>query len=175
MKKTRQILMLSVAVLTMGALLAACGSSDSSSDPAVQVSDAWARTTAPTQTEGAVYMTIESADGDRLVGAQVPASVAAKAEIHESMEKSGETGDSEEGMESGDTAAGGGEDHGMMTMKEVGEVEIPAGETVKLEPGGFHIMLMHLKGPIEAGETIPVTLDFEKDGTVKVDATAKDE
>jgi copper(I)-binding protein len=62
-----------------------------------------------------------------------------------------------------------------MGMKEVDQIDIPAGETVTLEPGGYHIMLIDLAKPIESGDTVPVTLDFEKAGKIEVDATAREE
>ena len=55
-------------------------------------------------------------------------------------------------------------DGGMMTMSEVDEIEIPAGDTVKLEPGGYHIMLMELVEQLSAGDEIELTLDFHESG-----------
>ena len=60
-------------------------------------------------------------------------------------------------------------------MEEVDRVEIPAGGSVTLEPGGHHIMLMDLVEPIEPGDTIPVTLELERAGEIQVDATAREE
>lgn len=78
-----------------------------------------------------------------------------------------------------DEMHGSGEMHGdsgaMMGMKQIDQLDIPAGETVTLEPGGFHIMLLELKGQINDGDTIPVTLTFEKAGEIQVEAVAKDE
>ena len=60
--------------------------------------------------------------------------------------------------------------NGVMSMKEVeGGIEIPAGGTIQLEPGGNHVMLMGLKAPLVEGETLPLTLVFEKAGKVDVD------
>lgn len=198
MKKLALLLTL---VLSMGVVLAACGSddSDSGSSSSVEVSDVWTRATTPTQDTGAVYMTIESADGDTLTNASVPTSVAGKTEIHETT-TDGEATESEDSMESGsmdsgsdsgsmesdssmegnsDEMHGSGEMHGdsgaMMGMKQIDQLDIPAGETVTLEPGGFHIMLLELKGQINDGDTIPVTLTFEKAGEIQVEAVAKDE
>ena len=57
----------------------------------------------------------------------------------------------------------------VMKMRPLAEgLEIPAGETVVLAPGGFHIMFMGLKQALVEGETITVTLTFEKAGTVDV-------
>lgn len=180
----KKLILAATLILALGAVVAACGSSDSDSNDkaSVEVTDAWARATTPTQDSGAVYMTISSNDGDALLKAEVPKSVAGMTEVHETT-TDGEPTAAEDQMESGATGMTGddgsdemhGSDSSMMGMKEVDKIEIPAGETVVLEPGGFHIMLMELKSPIKAGDTIPVTLTFEKAGTVQVDATAKDE
>lgn len=61
------------------------------------------------------------------------------------------------------------EQDGVAKMIHVDAVDIPAGETVALEPGGFHVMFMGLRGdPFEVGEEIPATLVFEKAGEVEV-------
>ena len=58
---------------------------------------------------------------------------------------------------------------GIASMKHVDGISIPAGQTVTLEPGGYHIMFMGLKGdPFEIGETIPATLVFEHAGDIDV-------
>ena len=194
------------AILCCGALLAACSSDDSSSD-SVNVSDVWTRITAPTATMGAVYMKLESADGDKLMSASVPTDIAGKTEVHEtvtgdegeSMEGESMNGDSMDGehTDGGDTDGGdmggetmdgehtdggdmggetmdGKEGDAMMGMRPIESLELPAGEEVSLEPGGYHIMLFELKAPIADGDTIPVTLTFEKAGEVTVDAEARD-
>ena len=62
---------------------------------------------------------------------------------------------------------------GIMKMRPVPEgVEIPAGETVNLAPGGYHLMLLELKKPITEGEMVPVTLEFEQAGAVDVELAA---
>ena len=55
-----------------------------------------------------------------------------------------------------------------MKMREVPPIAIAPGETVKLAPGGLHIMLLGLKQPLEKGARIPMTLRFEKAGSVEV-------
>ncbi|GIT90398.1 hypothetical protein JANAI62_01200 [Jannaschia pagri] len=60
---------------------------------------------------------------------------------------------------------------GVMMMSEVeGGIPVPAGETVVLQPGGLHLMLMGLTGPLEAGATHEVTLTFEQAGEMSVTA-----
>jgi hypothetical protein len=56
----------------------------------------------------------------------------------------------------------------VMRMREIGSLELPAGKTVTLAPGGLHLMLMDLKSPLKVGEKIPVKLRFERAGEVEV-------
>jgi copper(I)-binding protein len=171
MKKTALGL---AAIAVSATLLAACGSDDTSSSESVSVSDTWARVTAPTATMGAIYMDLESADGDTLLSASVPSDIAGKTEIHETV-------DSESGMDEGSSMNDGSSmdesssmDPEMMGMREVDSIELPAGEEVKLEPGGYHIMLLDLQQPIEMGDTIEVTLDFQNAGEINVEAGAEE-
>ncbi len=81
---------------------------------------------------------------DRLVGAR---SAAARTEIHRSVEE-----------------------NGVMKMLPMEEgIEIPAGGTVTLAPGGLHVMFMGLSAPLTAGAKFPVTLVFEKAGEIEVE------
>jgi copper(I)-binding protein len=164
-------------------LLAACGSDDDSTAdttttaaPAaeIDVADVWARTSPAVATAGAVYMTITNAGtaDDALVGAAVDPSVAATVELHETVEAEGEDSmTTTTGMGSGTTTRAGG---GMMSMQPVDEIPVPAGETVSLEPGGYHVMLLELAEPLEIGTTITVTLTFEQFGPVEVTAEVRD-
>jgi copper(I)-binding protein len=169
-------------LLGAGLLLAGCGSDDNASDdttttvaeattttteaatttaPAgeLTIDGAWARTSPSATTKGAIYLQINNGTDtdDALLDASVDAAVAGKVEIHETK------------MAGGDTTGG-----GMMEMAEVDEIPVPAGETVSLEPGGFHIMLMDLVAPLEKESTIEVTLTFENAGEVVVEAEVRD-
>ena len=58
---------------------------------------------------------------------------------------------------------------GVMKMREMAEgIEVPAGGTLELKPGGYHMMFLELAGPFKEGESVPVTLTFEKAGAVEV-------
>ncbi len=117
----------------------------------VSVTDAWARATMPGQKVSAAYMTIRSDVDAKLLGASSTA--VPRVELHE-MRMDGE----------------------VMRMREVGTLALPAGKPVKLEPGGYHIMLMNLGRPIAAGEAVPLTLTIESDGrqeTIEVKAEAR--
>jgi copper(I)-binding protein/uncharacterized protein YcnI len=112
----------------------------------LEISAAFARATLPNAPVGGGYLTITNTGGeaDRLVSVTSP--VAAMTALHQ-MKMEGD----------------------MMKMGELPEgVVIPAGETVTLAPGGMHIMFMNLTQPLVEGETVPVTLTFEKAGPVEV-------
>ena len=110
--------------------------------PKVEVTQAWARATPGKSTIGAAYATVTAPTGDRLIAASTP--VAGEAQIHQHT------------ME-----------NGVMKMRQVDAVPLPAGQAVTLSPGGYHIMLVDLKAPLVAGQSFPLTLTFEKAGTVE--------
>jgi copper(I)-binding protein len=114
----------------------------------LEVNNAWARATAGKADTGVAYVTIQSPTADRLVAASTPA--AKKAELHTM---------SMQGM--------------VMKMRPIAGLDIPAGQPVTLKPGGEHIMLMGLNKPLRAGETFPLTLDFEKAGPRTVNVTVE--
>lgn len=116
----------------------------------ITVEGAWARSSAAVASAGAAYLEItNNGEADALVGASVDPSVAATVEIHETLMMAGTTGDM------GSPTTG-----GMMTMQPVDEIALPSGETVSLEPGGYHVMLLDLAAPLETGSTITITLSF---------------
>ncbi len=61
----------------------------------------------------------------------------------------------------------------MLMMRPVAKINVPAGNKVEMKPGGYHIMLLNLKRDLKAGETIGVTLQFEKAGKIPATATVK--
>jgi len=181
--RARSIAVALAAVLALGGL-AACGSdSDSSTSSAtttgsgsITVTDVWARESAMSSGNGAVYFVItnDGTTGDELVGASVESDVAAKAEIHETVEATSDSMDgdmpgSTEGSMSGSTMGG----TGMMTMQPVDSVAVPAGGTVEFAPGGYHVMLIDLATPLEVGTSFPLTLTFAKAGTVTLTAEVR--
>jgi copper(I)-binding protein len=142
---THRLVRLLTAVL-MVAPLGLCLSAAPRADDAIQVTDAFTRA-APAGGVGGLFLTIvNTGPADRLTGAASPE--AGRAELHES------------------TSA-----DGVMRMRPVAGLDIPAGGTVKLAPGGYHLMLMGLKHGLAAGGQLPVTLNFEKAGKVEVTAT----
>jgi periplasmic copper chaperone A len=155
--------------LGLGFGLSACGSDDEPAAGGISVLDPWARATAEGQANGAVYMVLEAEDADRLVSASVPASVAAEAQIHEVVtvepdaEMSSETsGDMSSGMDGMDAT---------MRMQEMMDgLPLPAGEAVTLQPGSYHVMLLDLVEPLEAGDEVQVTLQFAEAGQITITA-----
>ena len=62
----------------------------------------------------------------------------------------------------------------VMSMRQVEAIDVPAGGTVALEPGGFHLMILGLKRDLKAGDRVRLTLRFEHAGTVEVDAAVRE-
>jgi copper(I)-binding protein len=171
-------------VLALALVGAACGDDGDDAgggDASVTVEDVWARTSPAAQANGAVYMVVTGGDvDDALVGVSVPPSVADRAELHETAQddaSTGEMGEGEMGTDGSATGEGAGTTTmagGMMTMREVERIDVPAGTVVRLEPGGHHVMLLELAAPLEIGQEIPVTLTFAGAGTVAVTAEVRE-
>ncbi len=106
----------------------------------------WSRATAASQANGAAYLMITNGGtADRIVAASTPR--AARVELH-THDMDGE---------------------GVMRMRQVEAIELPAGETTALQPGGLHIMLFELQGQLVEGETYPLTLTLEAAGSVELE------
>ena len=103
-------------------------------------------------------------------GASVPTSVAAQTQIHETVVADTTTTMAQGSSSSSMDMSGSG---GAMTMKQVSGVDIPAGGTVTFQPGGYHIMLLDLVKPLTVGESIPLTLTFQKAGDIAVQAQVR--
>jgi len=129
----------------------------------ITVTDAWARTSPMVAAAGAAYMVIENTgtETDALLGASSPA--AATVEVHETYKVEAESPMASDGM-------GG----GMMGMRPISRLEVPAGGSVELKPGGYHVMLIDLTADLTAGSTIEITLRFENAGEVKVTAEVRE-
>jgi copper(I)-binding protein len=112
----------------------------------VTVVQSWARATAPSAKSGAAFGEIKAASGDRLVAAK--SSAAKRVEIHNHV------------ME-----------NGVARMRRVDGVAIEGGKSVTLHPHGYHIMLIDLVAPLKQGETLPLTLVFEKAGEITMETS----
>jgi len=110
------------------------------------ITQAWSRATPGGAKVAGGYLTIENKGSapDKLIG--VSAEIAGKVEVHEMAT-----------------------DNGVMKMRPLEKgITIEPGKTVKLAPGGHHLMMKELKGPLKQGDKVPVTLEFEKAGKVAV-------
>ncbi|MBM3485896.1 MAG: copper chaperone PCu(A)C [Alphaproteobacteria bacterium] len=110
----------------------------------LQIGHAWARATAGKA--GAAYLEIRNGGGqpDKLVSAASPA--AATVELHTHIR-----------------------DGDVMRMRKVPAIDLAPGKEVKLAPGGLHVMLIGLKAPLKAGDRFPLTLTFDKAGSVTLE------
>lgn len=115
----------------------------------VAVSDASARATAPGQDSATVRLSITSQKDGRLVA--VSSAIADAVEIHGMVHESG-----------------------MMKMRPMDSLPLPAGKTVKLGAGGTHVMLLGLKKPLKTGDIVPlvITVEFADKKQEKVDVNA---
>jgi copper(I)-binding protein len=131
---------------------------------AIEVTDAWARTSPAVADAGAAYMVLTNRGDvdDALVSASVADTVAATVELHETRAAGGMGGD----MGGGGGMGGSSTTTPMMEMVPVDRIDVPAGESVSLEPGGLHIMLLGLVEPLTAGDELELTLTFEVAGDV---------
>lgn len=113
---------------------------------AIEIEDAHARIV-PGAKVGSAYLRIVNAgkEPDRLVAVSTP--MAGKAELHSVTD-----------------------DNGVMKMRRVDGIAVKPGETVELKPGVLHIMLMDVRAGIKPGDTVPLTLTFERAGAKSVSA-----
>ncbi len=112
----------------------------------LSITQAWSRATPGGAKIGVGYLTIENKGStpDRLTSAS--AEIAGKVEVHEMAMH-----------------------NGVMTMRPLDKgLDIDPGKTVKLAPGGSHLMLVDLKNPLKQGDKVPLTLEFEKAGKVNL-------
>jgi len=133
--------------LASAALLLAAAVPTFAQSTSIHIDKPWARATPAGAKTGAAYMTIDNKSGqpDRLTGAS--SDVAKTLQIHE--------------MKVVD---------GVMKMREIpGGLPVPAGGSVTLKPGGYHVMLIGLNKALKKGEKFPLTLVFEKAGKVSIE------
>jgi copper(I)-binding protein len=110
----------------------------------------WARATAGQARNGAAFFTLttKATTDDRLVSASSP--VAEKTELHTHLHE-----------------------NGVMRMRKVDTIPVQPGKPTKLEPSGFHVMLLSLKAPLKVGDVFKLDLEFEKAGKTTVEVTVR--
>jgi periplasmic copper chaperone A len=126
--------------------LAAPASAQEAKTGDLVITQAWSRATPGGAKTGGGYLTIENKGvaADRLIGGS--GDIAARVEVHEMAVN-----------------------NGVMTMRPLDKgLVIEPGRTVRLAPGGYHLMLFDLKAPLKQGDKVPITLEFEKAGKVKL-------
>ena len=118
----------------------------------VAVTEPWVRATVPQQKATGAFMQLTATKETKLVEARSP--VAGVVEIHEMAMKDG-----------------------IMSMRAIPGLPLPAGKAVELKPGGYHVMLMDLKQQVKEGDTVPITLVVEgadkKRETIEVKAAVR--
>jgi copper(I)-binding protein len=142
----RKLMQMSIACLLGAYLSTAPARAEEVKAGDLVISQAWSRATPKGAKTGGGYLTIENKGSapDRLIGGV--ADVAAKVQVHEMSTE-----------------------NGVMKMRPLDNgLAIDPGKTVKLAPGGYHLMMMDLKAPLKQGDKVPVTLEFEKAGKVTV-------
>ncbi len=103
----------------------------------ITVTEPWVRGTVASQKATGAFMKLETKQPVSLISASSP--VAGITEIHEmAMEKD------------------------VMKMRQIASLAVAPGKPAELKPGGYHVMLLDLKQPLKAGDSVPITLTFEK-------------
>jgi periplasmic copper chaperone A len=116
----------------------------------IAIGDPYARAVPPGQPNSAVFMSLQnqSSDARALVGAESP--VAEVVELHTHLQEGG-----------------------MMRMRRIERIDLPAGERVALQPGGLHVMLIGLKQTLEPGASVALTLRYDDGGTDTIQAPVR--
>jgi copper(I)-binding protein len=134
----RYLIALLMLVMAAGTIVAAEASGG------IVLEHAWARASPKGAPNGVTYLTLvnNGTDADRLVGASAP--VAENIQFHEEREEDG-----------------------VSKMRQLAAIDVPAGASITLKPSGIHLM-MKLKRQLQEGQSFPLTLTFEKAGTIEV-------
>jgi copper(I)-binding protein len=111
----------------------------------LSIDHAFARATPPGAKTGGAFFVVENTGttSDRLI--RVASSAAGGAELHEMAM-----------------------DGGVMKMRAIAAMDVPAGGRLELKPGGYHVMMIDLKQPLKAGDKVPLTLTFERAGSIDI-------
>lgn len=137
-------------LLMIGLLMVACGSGE---QEGIVVEEVWGRPSPNSASNAAFYMAINN-DGqeqDTLVEASID--ICGATELH---------------MSSIDAA-------GVMSMQQVQQIDLPAGETTNLEPGGLHVMCIDRQADLNPGDSVPISLSFSQAGELIVEAEIREQ
>lgn len=114
-------------------------------DVAVRAENGWVRLVPPVAGNSAAYMVLHNSGAQDEVVAKAASPVAEHVEVHQTSH-----------------------DNGVMKMSEVKGLRVPAGGEVTLQPGGYHVMLIGLKAPLQEAQSVPVTLSFESGAVLEL-------
>jgi copper(I)-binding protein len=109
----------------------------------ITVTDPYVRAVPPVVKNSAAFMQIHNSGAEEYFVVSASTPVAGKVELHMHTM-----------------------DDGVMRMRQIPHIHLPANGTATLQPGGLHIMLLDLKGPLDLGDQVPITLTFD-DGSIK--------
>ena len=139
--------LLGAATLALGCAFAQAADFESNG---LELNDLWVRASVPGQVNGAGYLQIanKTTHADRLLSVQSDA--ATRIELHNVITE-----------------------NGVAQMRQVQGIDIPAGGSARLSPGGYHVMFLQLTAPFKQDAQVPVVLKFEKAGEVRVNFTVK--
>lgn len=140
----------SLLILLAGLILAACNGGD---QDGIIIEEAWGRPSPKSASNTAFYMAIRNAGqaNDALVQAAID--ICGATELHRSSS----------------------DDAGVMSMRQMQQIDIQAGQTVALEPGGLHIMCIDRQVDLSPGDSVPISLSFVEAGTISVNAEIREE
>lgn len=138
-----------VGLAMIGVFVAGAGVAQQASAPGLEIEGGFLRASPGSAPTGAGFMTIRSTGAaDRLVAFRTPACT--RPELHTHIN-----------------------DNGIMRMRQVPAIDVPAGGVAELKSGGLHLMLIDLVAPLSEGDVVPVTLVFERAGEVTVQMPVK--
>lgn len=138
-------------VTRLSAVLLALGlSAAASADQSIGVDGAWTRATPPGAANSATYVTLSNSGSEdrEVVAARTDA--AKKVELHTVLEEDG-----------------------LMKMRQVTGIQVPAGGTVALKPGGYHIMMLGIHEQLREGESVDIEIEFANGETLSFSAPVK--
>ena len=139
-----------IIILFIGLFLIACGSSN---QDGIVVEDVWGRPSPTTAANAAFYLVIKNKGSAQDALVQASADICGATELHMSAI----------------------DDAGVMSMQQVSQIDIPAGESVTLEPGGLHIMCIDRLVDLAPGDSVPILLSFSQAGTMTVEAEIREQ
>ena len=139
-----------MAHLERALIFLAFGAAGSAAAGPLTITDAWIRATPPGARTAAAYLTIANTGAaDRLLRGTTPAARAVEVHTHV-------------------------DERGLQRMVRLAELSLPAGETVRLTPGGLHLMLVDVVAPLAAGASVTLSLRFAAAGTLEIEVPVVD-